>query len=348
MIMKKEREWQRGMSGRLGFLRYFIVFGGIIAVGLLVSHAPLCFAKDVYPAGKITYIVPYAPGGGYDTIARVISPYLTKYLREASPGAKGGEMVIKNEPQASGIKAYSMIYNAKPDGYTFGAFDSAFGSETLRTKLDFDINKFTYLLRFNSTTRLVVTSKAGFKNWDEMLKFAQNKELRWCVGGFGRGHHVDSIIIKETLKLPARIVALGGVGECMNAVIRGDVQVVTVAEDAIKGLIDSGEIRVLADFTGTCGYPGVPTPKDLGYPDLAEKVGGHRFYIAPPALPKEISNILTAAFKKALNDREFQAWAKKNAIPIEPVYGDEAGKLAKEMFKVYQIDMKDILLKNLQ
>ena len=101
------------------------------------------FAKGVYPAEKITCIVSHKPGGAYAIISRGVAPFLTKCLREISPRAKGGDVVIKNEPAASGIKAYSMIYNARLDGYTIGTFDTAFATETLQTKLDFDLNKFT-------------------------------------------------------------------------------------------------------------------------------------------------------------------------------------------------------------
>ena len=64
-----------------------------ITIGTLAINAgnvPFAFAKDAYPADKITWISPYKAGGGFDLVARGISPYLTKYLRELSPGAKGG------------------------------------------------------------------------------------------------------------------------------------------------------------------------------------------------------------------------------------------------------------------
>jgi tripartite-type tricarboxylate transporter receptor subunit TctC len=109
------------MRRERGFLKIFIlsVFVLVLIEG---SHIPLSFAKDVYPSRKITWIVPYKPGGGYDLVARGISPYLTKALRELSSGAKGGDIIIKNEPGASGQRAYSMVYHATPDGYTIGGY----------------------------------------------------------------------------------------------------------------------------------------------------------------------------------------------------------------------------------
>lgn len=305
-------------------------------------------AKDIYPAAKIAWVTPYKAGGGYDLLARGISPYLTKYLRASSPDVKGGEFVLKNEPANSGMKAYNTIYHARPDGYTIGGFDVAIVTETLKSNLDIDLSKFTYLLRIMTTNRILVTHKAGFANWKEMLSAAKAKELKWGTSRFGNSLHVDSVIVKEAVGIPTRFIPWSGTAECMNALIRRDIHVALVSEDSVRGLLHAGEIKPLVSFTSESEYPGVPSIKELGYPDLAEKVGGHRFVIAPPALPKELTGTLIAAFKKSLNDPEFKAWAKKIEISVDPIYGEDADKVAKDMFKFYQQDLKPVLLKYLQ
>ena len=316
------------------------------AAGLpLVGNVSSSFAKEIYPADKINWIVPYKPGGGFDLVARGVSPYVTQYLREIARGAKGGGIVLKNEPAAQGQKAYNMVYNAKPDGYTIGGFDIGFVTETLLNKLDFDIEKYTFLLRAMSTTRVIVTRKNGFGNWDEMVKSAKTKELKWGTGSYMKSTQIESIIIAERVGITPRYIPWGGTAECMNALMRGDVQASLVSEDSVKGLIDSGEIKVLAVIAATSKYPGIPTIKELGYPDLIEKMGAHRFVIAPPNLSKEIKTILIAAFKKAFTDQDFQGWAKKIDIPLNPLYGDQAEAEAKRMFKYYQNDVKPIVMK---
>ena len=343
--MKKEKSCERSMFRSRFFLKIPILCS--VALALLVIHHPsLCLAKDVYPAEKISWLIPYKAGGGFDLLARGLSPYLTKYLREASPGAKGGVLILRNEPAAGGQKAYNMVYNARKDGYTLSAFDIAFATETLLEKLDFDIDKFTFLIRAMSTTRLIVTQKTGFANWDEMLKSAKTKELKWGTGAFLKSTQIDSIIVTERAGIPTRFIPWGGgTAECMNALIRGDIQVALVSEDSVKGLLDAGEIKVLAAIAEKSKYPGAPSIKDLGFPDLIEKVGAHRFVVAPPALPNEIKNILVAAFKKAMNDQDFQTWAKKIDIPMNPLFGDEAEREGQRMIRYYQQDVKPIVLK---
>src|SRR3990170_4852265 len=97
MAMEKEKGCERTLFKSRNFLKMTILCSVALAL-LFIHHPPLCLAKDVYPAEKISWLIPYKAGGGFDLLARGISPYLTKYLREASPGAKGGDLILRNEP----------------------------------------------------------------------------------------------------------------------------------------------------------------------------------------------------------------------------------------------------------
>ena len=343
---RKERSGKRWM-GRRGFLKITGLLGVLLLLGLWGSPISSASAAEVYPADKIRWIIPYSPGGGFDLIARGLTPYLTKYLREASPKARGGELMIKNEPGASGQKAYSITYGSKPDGYTICSVEIAIAIEALFSKVEFDLDRFTYLVRPMVTTRLLVTGKNGFASWDEMVKAAKAKELKWGVGAFGRSTHADSIVVKETVGIPARFIAFGGTSENMNALMRGDIQMSLVSADSVEGLVKAKEVRPLVQFADKSEYPGVPSIKDLGYPQLAERLGGYRFIVGPPGMPKNIQDILISAFKKSFSDKEFQAWTKKSNFDLDPLYGSDADQLAKKMIKYYQEDLKPMLKKYL-
>ena len=343
--MSDSNEKKRIICSRRDFLKEASLLTGALVGTTFPGALSQALAGEVYPAEKIKWLIPYKPGGGFDLLARGVSPYVTQYLGEASRGVKGGGIILKNEPAAQGQKAYSMVYNAPPDGYTIGGFDVGFVTETLLGKLDFDLNKFTYLLRAMSTTRLIVTRRNGFANWDEMIKFAKARELKWGTGSYMKSTQIESIIVTERAGITARFIPWGGTAECMNALMRGDVQASLVSEDSVKGLLDSGEIRVLTVLASASKYPGVPAIKELGYPDLIEKMGAHRFVIAPPNLPKAIKNALISSFRKAINNQDFKTWAKNIDIPLNPLYGDEAESEAKRIFKYYQNDVKPIVLK---
>lgn len=301
--------------------------------------------KDIYPPGKINWLVPYKAGGGFDLVARGIAPYLSQYLQEGAPGSQIG-IVMRNEPASGGRKAYSVIYNAKPDGHTIGAFDIGFISETFTEDVGFDISKFTFLARAMKTDRIIVTSKNGFANWDEMVKAAKIRPLKWGTGAFLQSTQLDSIVLTERMGIPARFIPwAGGTSESMNALMRGDIQVALVSDDSVKGLLDAGEIKPLLAISDKSKYPGVPSIKELGHPDLAEKLGTQRFVIAPPGLPGNIKNAFISAYKKVMNDQRYLSYAKKLDLDLKPLYDEEAYKAFKTVNGYYQNDLKPLYVK---
>ena len=324
-------------------------FCGVLLIMLLFFY-PVAFCpakeRDSYPSQKINWLIPYKAGGGFDLVARGIAPYLNEYLQNGAADAKGGGIVMRNEPASGGRKAYSVVYNAKPDGYTIGAFDIGFIAETFLNDVGFDISKFTFLVRAMKTDRLIVTNKHGFANWEEMIKASKIKPLKWGTGAFLQSMQLDSTVLTDRFGIPVRFIPWGGgTAESMNALMRGDVQVAMVSDDSVKGLLDAGEIRPLAVISEKSKYPGVPSIKDLGHPDLAEKLGTQRFVIAPPGLPGNIKSIFISAFKKAMNDRNFLSYTKKLDLDFNPLYGDDADKAYRNVSKYYQNDLKPLYIK---
>ncbi len=326
----------------------FLKAAGIFSAVMLLSgfHLTLALAAEIYPAEKITWINPTKAGGGSDLVARSIALYLGKYLKEAK-GAKGGEVVIKNIPEAGGNKAYNMIFYAKADGYTIGDFNNAFVTENITSKVEFDYNKFTYIARTGVSLHVLLARKDGVKNWEEMMAAGKQKELKWGTSNFGRSSHVSCIILKEAAKIPARIINFPGAAEAVNALLRGDVQILTTSESSGKALIEAGEFRVLTVFADKSQYKGVPSIAQLGYPELTGPLGQHRLLVGPPNLPKEVVNTLVSGLKKVLSDKEFLAQAEKLEFDPAPLYGADAEKQAQGLFKYYDT-MTPILKKYLQ
>ena len=319
--------------------RTFLKLGGMAAAGTMalkdLARPEELWAKETYPARKITWIVPVKPGGGFDTMARFISLPLTGAIKELAPAAKGADIVIKNIPEAGGRRAYSSIFYAKPDGYTIGDFNLGFITENITSKPEFDVNRFSYLLRTGVSIRVIATRREGFKNWKEMMAAAKEKEIKWAAGNFGRGAHIDSILAKEALGIPAKLVNFAGTADGAGAIIRGDVQVGLFSLDSIQGLLKAGEFRLLLIFDDKSEFPGVPTTTELGYPDLAENIRYQRYIVGPPGMDREAANVIVAAFKKTLVKKDVIAWAEKMEFPILPLYGDEAEKVAKKVMSFY-------------
>ncbi len=328
---------------------------GILALvfGLLLIHGtylPLASAQgEAYPAKKITWLCPVKAGGSMDMVARTTAFYLPKYLKEASKGAKGGEAVVENRAEAGGRRAYSAVYKARPDGYTIGDLNPAFVAEELFTKMDIEVEKYTYLARFGASDRVVITrTEGGFKSWDEMMQAGKSKEIKWGASSFGRGHHVASILIKEKLKLPVRLINFPGAVENENALVRGDIDVAMVAEESAKPLIDAGKARVLLVVGESAKeYPGAKTLGEIGAPELVAPNLLEYVVVAPPDLPKDITSILIAGLKGTYQDKEFITQIKKLGFTPNPLYGQDAQNLAFKIFKFIE-NNTETLKKNLQ
>jgi tripartite-type tricarboxylate transporter receptor subunit TctC len=317
--------------------REFLKILGVGSGAALLSGlpAPYGLAKDIYPARNISWIIPVKPGGGMDLVARTIMAYLPDAFREVVKDAKISGVVAKNVPEAGGRRAYSNIFNAKPDGYTIGDFNSAFVTDSIVDTIDFDYTRYTFLVRTGAAERAIVARKNTFKSWDELMKAGKIKELKLAASNFGRGYHVACILLKEATKLPARLINFPGASENMNALVRGDVDIAMLTEESIKPMVDAGEFKLLLWIGDRCPYPGVPNVKDIGYPDLSEPLKLQRLVIGPPNMPKATKDVLIAAFKRVLNNKAFLEKAKNINFGVEPLYGADAEVLAKKLFRYY-------------
>jgi tripartite-type tricarboxylate transporter receptor subunit TctC len=329
------------MRGRASSLFNSKIIGYLLINLVLTMMAEFTVAtkswtEDRYPTKNIAWLLPYKPGGGFDIFARSLSPYLTKNLKLLSPNTKGGGVIIKNEPAAAGEKAISLLYNAPPDGYTIGAFTGGFLADQFLTKKEYDLTKLTYLVRLDEMTRLLVTRKSGPKNWQEVVAASKSGPIKWGLPAYGREIHIMSILANEALGLPVKFIAFGGTAESLNALMRGDIQMITISEDSAKALIDAGEIRVVLSFDKKSVYPDAVSIQDLGHPELINPSKGERFLAGPPNLPSRIEKAIAAAFQKACTDEAFVAWTKKTGFEPNPLYGKDLDNLMKELIGFYK------------
>ncbi len=326
------------MSGILFDRRAFVKIAGLTAGALAIPplrRIAAAAARESYPKGKITLIVPNKPGGGYDIFARVISPYVTKYLKNPAAGATGGEIVVKNEPASSGRKGLAMIFNAPRHGYTIGIMDSGVITDDILGQPEYDYGKFTFLSQAVKMSPVIVTSKKGYHHWQEVMSEMKKGPVKIAVGSFARTNHAMCILATEMMKANFKIINFPGTMEAANALMRGDVHLFFGAEDAVRPLVEAGELRPVLTFTANSGFPGVSTVKDVGFPDLLESLSSARFLIAPPGIEAEPRRLLIAALQKADKDDKFAAWAKQNKANLAHLYGNEAGQAYQNLAKFY-------------
>ena len=154
------------------------VMAGLRAAALC---APAAMAQP-YPSKPIRFLVPFAPGGGADLMARIVTARMADKL--------GQPMVVDNRPAASGIIATELTARAAPDGYTVLACTSNHaGYPHMYKKLPFDISKdFEYVTQATlSPLVLVVHPSVPAKNMQEFIAYARNNSGKMNYGSSGAG-----------------------------------------------------------------------------------------------------------------------------------------------------------------
>ena len=298
--------------------------------------------KDIYPAADINYICHSQTGGAFDIMARGMAPYLTKWLRVVSPGAKGGEIKVKNMVGGNGAKATQYMFSdVKPDGYTIGDFNRGNFYRFVMSgeKLPFDVMKLSWLFSLSNVTRVMVSNKKSpIKTWENMLAFSKKEPLKWAVGSIGASEHIEAIYLKELVKIPAKFTTWGNQAAVVGAIIRGDAHVTLINYSAVKSLIDAKEVNLLVSFTDKRLDPYVPTIKEKGYPQTLSNIGGPggSTNIGPPHIDPEAKRILVAAAKKMVADPEFLAFAKNVGVDIDPLFDKDFDELIESNRKFYE------------
>ena len=269
-----------------------------------VAAALMCFnagAAAAYPDRNILLIVPFAPGGPTDIIARIISAAFQKSL--------GQSVIVDNRGGAAGNIDMSAAARATPDGYTLLLTSTAIAvNPALFNNLGYDPFKdFVPISELvNAPNVIVVRADSGIASLGDLVKRAKAAPgtFNYSSPGVGTKSHLSG----EELKLRAGIqmthVPYRGAGPAALAVLDGTVQVGSVALAAAEAMVKSGQLRALA-VTGAKRWfslPDVPTMVESGYPGFVSDTFNALF--APAGTPAPIVSVLVKASQSSLQTPE--------------------------------------------
>jgi tripartite-type tricarboxylate transporter receptor subunit TctC len=320
-------------------MRKFRAIGAALAVA---SAVMVCLgtgpARAAFPERDITWIVPYAPGGGFDAWSRQIAATMQKYL------PAGINVVVKNATGAGGRTGTIALYRGAPDGYMIGILDVAglvpYQKAVGPEKAGYDTDKFVWIGRVANEPWVFLTpASSPIKTLDDLKA---RKDLSWGIEGVGSTKWLFSILEARTMGLSMRFVSgYGGTGELIPANLRGDFDVWTNAGPAHIPYVKNGELRAVMQFgeTRMPWLPDVPTAKEAGFDLVAEIL---RLVAAPPGTPPAIAKTLEDLFLKAMNDADFKAWVVKSQQEANPGGQKEAQAAIANFSKLIDRHMKDI------
>ena len=308
-------------------------------------------ALAFYNGKNINFIVPYTTGGGYDQYVRLVAPYLQKYI-------PGTTVVVRNIPGGGSLTGTNELYLSKNDGLTLGIINGV-GMVTdqavAQAGVKFDLNKFSWIGRFNAEPKVVVVNATSPIKTIEDLKNAKGTQ-KFSTNGVGSS---DNVVLEITKKLfvPQMDIIPGynTSAECDIAMLRGEVVGTSHSTSSGLALIEQKKAVPLLVYGDSRdpAYPNVPLATEIltgadkqMADDFATLLELGRDVAAPPEVPAERLALLQEAFAKALADPELLDKAKKAKLDITPLSGPELAKLFTKSLKMPE-DLKTLMAKSM-
>jgi tripartite-type tricarboxylate transporter receptor subunit TctC len=296
-----------------------------LAAAVLVLAAGAAHAQS-YPTKPIKMIVPWPPGGGVDTSARIISEPLSQRL--------GQPIVIENKPGAAGNIGTALAANEKPDGYTLlmGSLSPNAVNPHLYKKLGFDpVKDFEFVARvYTVPSFLVVPAASPAKSAQDLVALAKKDpgKLNFGSGGVGSSQHLFGVMFNKAAGIEVVHVPYKGTSPAEAALVGGQVDYMLNPPTALA-FVSAGKLKALgvAAPARSPAMPDLPTLDEQGIKGVYTST----FYgvMAPAKTPKEIVDRLNKEIVAILKTDDVRARLAKLAA--------DPGKESPEEFKKFVV-----------
>jgi len=287
-----------------------ILMKTVLAAASLAVAGP---ALAEYPGdGPVTFVIPYNPGGGFDTIVRTFAPALEESL--------GTPIVPENIPGASGTRGGQAVARAEADGYTIGIYNipGLTVSEVTDREIGFALGDVTWIANL-ATEQYAIAVKADspIQTIEDLCSLGRPAKL--SDTGLDSTSSITSVISFNIMGCPlTNVTGYGGSNDTMIAVIRGEVDaslkpIASLSKYTAGG---SGDLRLILTYTDGEVVPGVPSVADIGHPELA-KFTINRVVGGPPGMPADVVARLEAAFAQAIESAAVSEWAGSTGVFLD-------------------------------
>src|SRR5262245_28031150 len=239
---------------------------------------------SAFPDRPIVVVVPFAPGGPTDIIARILSLSLSQSLG-------GAQVVVDNRGGAAGNIGMGQVARATPDGHTLLLASTAIAvNPALFKNLPYDpIKDFAPISELvNAPNVLVVHPESGINSIADLVARAKAEPFNYASPGAGTKSHLTGELLKLRANIDMVHVPFRGAGPAAQAVLGKQTQLGSVALAAAEAMIQSGQLRALAVTSEKRWFslPNVPTMIEAGYPGFVSDT--FNALLAPSAVPAPI------------------------------------------------------------
>jgi tripartite-type tricarboxylate transporter receptor subunit TctC len=266
-----------------------------LAAALSLLCADLA-AAQIYPSRPVTFVVPFAPGGSTDTVARIVA--------QAVGPALGQPTVVENRTGGAGTVGWGSVARSAPDGHTLIAVEMSYAiAAGLVPTMPFDPKKsFAHIVTAVSVPHAMVVNPAvPAKTVQELITLAKASpgKLFYGSGGVGTNTHMGGELFKSLAGVDLVHVPYRGAGAVLQDLMGGSVQVLVTSAPTVLSLIQSGKLRALmvTSEERLATLPDVPSAPEAGLSKMIMKfwVGFAAPAGTPPAIVQRLNRDIVAS-----------------------------------------------------
>lgn len=314
-----------------------------LAAFILACCATSAPAQSDYPTKPIVLVVPSAPGGLIDTVARPVA--------EAMGKALGQPMIVENRGGAGGGIGNAHVARSAPDGYSLLMTVPSVSTIPLTDRISgkpstYQVDQLTAVARFTADPAvLVVRADSPWKSLADFVADARKREISYGSSGTYGTLHIFMEAFRNAAGLNLLHVPYTGAGPALIALLGGQIQALPASPASVQQYVKSGRLRVLAHWgTGRLpAMPDVPSLTEAGYPVQFDQWLG---LFVPKGVPAPIMEKLRAAASKAAGDQKVRRIVEGTGVPVmyldgkafDDYWASDARKLTQVVEKIGKVE----------
>ena len=305
-----------------------------IALAALALFVPsLAAAQQAYPVKPIKMIVPLAAASAVDNAARIVAQHMATTL--------GQQVVIENQPGASGQIGADRVAKSPPDGYTIGGFNDSIMTmlPNMYPKLPWDILRDFEPVSLVATVEwgLVANNAAPYRSAADLIADARARpgKVDFGSGGIGSPQHIAMAVFASNAGIRLTHVPYKGASQAALGVAAGEVPVAFQGLATVAGLVRGGKLRLIGVATPARHpqFPDAPTVTESGMPGF--QFNSWFAVMAPAGTPRDVVARLSDAITKALADPQVRGKLNEQGLTPRGSSPEELGAATRDQLARY-------------